>query len=315
MTRRDILVGGIGTALGLSGCKAASRSLVPAIVKQAEKSVQNSTNNSSGGTNRTGQSDSSVQQEIDRYPALKRYVQGMRNIPAGSYRYRFYKGQSEAAPRLDVSAFRMASTPVTWAIWKEYCEAEGVSMPQEPKWGYLDNHPVVNISYDNIVGTNGGGGFCGWASRLAGFDVGLPTDVQYEYASRGGRDGYDFPWGNEFDSSYLWCSTETYHLEQTAAVDRTNRIYVDGYGLTDMIGNVIEWCTVYYNMDYRPSGINPVDNRKPFPSLDDHHQMRTTRSSAWNMDSEIHHHCRFRNGWPPNEGTDLNGFRLSAGHG
>jgi formylglycine-generating enzyme required for sulfatase activity len=241
MTRRDILIASVGTALGLSGCKAVSRSVVPATIKTIEK------NGFSGSSDSVTVKSAAEGYELARqrrlsslssYPALKAYLQELRDIPAGSFRYEFFHGQPQAAPIVDVPAFRMGSTPVTWAIWKEYCKAEGVSLPKEPDWGRLDNHPVLYVSYDDIVGTNGGGGFCGWASRLAGFDVALPTDVQYEYASRGGRDGYDYPWGNEFDTSNLWCAAR-----QTAAVDRTDRIYRNGYGLTDMAGNGWEWCS------------------------------------------------------------------------
>ena len=220
---------------------------------------------------------------LSSYPALQAYIKELRNIPAGTFRYGFFHGQHQAAPIVDVPAFRMGSTPVTWAIWKEYCEAEGVSLPQEPEWGRLDNHPVVYVSYENIVGTSGSGGFCGWASRLAGFDVALPTDVQYEYGSRGGRDGYDYPWGNEFDSSKFW-----YGAKRTAEVDRPYRNYRNGYGLTDMAGNVKQWCS------------------------NDYERGKEVRGGSWYHIYPDFFRCAYRD-WGNRDGrSDQNGFRLSA---
>jgi formylglycine-generating enzyme required for sulfatase activity len=69
--------------------------------------------------------------------------------------------------RVTLSAFRMGATPVTVAIWKEYCAATGTSLPIAPEWGFLDDHPVVNVSWNDIMGMDGTGGFCAWASDVA----------------------------------------------------------------------------------------------------------------------------------------------------
>jgi formylglycine-generating enzyme required for sulfatase activity len=81
-----------------------------------------------------------------------------------------------------MSAFHMGATPVTWGMWKEYCKAKSVRMPDEPDWGYIDNHPVVNVSWEGIMNP---GGFCEWANDVAGFRLSLPTEAQFEYANRG----------------------------------------------------------------------------------------------------------------------------------
>jgi formylglycine-generating enzyme required for sulfatase activity len=44
-----------------------------------------------------------------------------------------------------LSPFRLGEAPVTVALWKEYCKATTVDMPAAPAWGWLDDHPVVNI--------------------------------------------------------------------------------------------------------------------------------------------------------------------------
>ena len=197
----------------------------------------------------------------------------------------------------------MGATPVTWGIWKEYCKAESVRMPEKPSWGYLDNHPVVNLSWEDIMNP---GGFSEWASGVAGFKLTVPTDAQWEYAARGGKDGLEYSWGNDFDTSKLWCSKELGDAGKTAAVDRKYRIYRNGYGLTDMVGNVYQWCSDYWSIDYRPSGKDPVGTKKS--------EYRCVRGYAWGYSDPYGFRCAYRSGnSPDNRNNNLFGFRLSAG--
>ncbi len=202
-----------------------------------------------------------------------------------------------------MSPFRMGATPVTWGMWKEYCKAESVEMPYKPDWGYLDNHPVVNVSWEDIMNP---GGFCEWANDVAGFKLTLPTDAQWEYAARGGKDGLEFPWGNDFDRSKLWCSENSGDVGgKTAAVDRKNRISRNGYGLTDMMGNVAQWCADYYNEDYRPVGKDPKDIKKS--------RKYCVRGESWFFDNIGNFRCAYRSWYFPGLGAEALGFRLSAG--
>ena len=205
-----------------------------------------------------------------------------------------------------MSPFRMGATPVTWGMWKEYCKAESARMPEKPDWGYLDNHPVVNVSWNDIMNH---GGFCEWASRTAGFKITLPTDAQWEYAARGGKDGLEYPWGNDFDASKLWCSKKEFNdAGKTAAVDRSDRIYRNGYGLTDMVGNVWQWCADYYNGDYRPDGNDPIDAK-----YSKYSEYRCVRGGSWKYSIPDVFRCADRNGFDPEIRSNYGGFRLSAG--
>jgi formylglycine-generating enzyme required for sulfatase activity len=172
-------------------------------------------------------------------------------------------------------------------------------MPEDPGWGYPDNHPVVNVSWDDIMDP---GGFCEWASGVAGFKLTLPTEAQWEYAARGGVDGLEYPWGNDIDNSKLWCD---YDVDVTVAVDRTNRIYRNGYGLTDMVGNAWQWCADYYNDDYRPTGKDPVDTEES--------DSRCVRGGSWLYNDPGNFRCANRSWSFPEDRYGIFGFRLSAG--
>ena len=246
--------------------------------------------------------------QLLKYPHLNRYVSSLQSIPGGTYRFGFTKEHSGPAPRITMSPFRMGATPVTWGMWKEYCKAKSVRMPVKPEWGYLDNHPVVNVSWNDTMKS---GGFCEWASGVAGFKLSLPTDAQYEYAARGGKDG-EYPWGNAFDKSRLWCADSLFtDPGKTAAVDRTDRIYRNGYGLTDMVGNVEQWCADYYDDYYCPNGKDPVNTQKT--------KTRCIRGGSWYSSNPDYFRCAMcRRGVPSDQrisriGVSVVGFRLSAG--
>ena len=210
--------------------------------------------------------------------------------------------------RVTLSAFRMGATPVTVAVWKEYCAATGTKLPKAPDWGLLDDHPVVNVSWNDIMGSDRKGGFCAWASNIAGFRLTLPTEAQFEYAARGGKRGLEYPWGNTFDDSKLWCSTSS-RRASTAPVIRISNIFRNSYGLTDMSGNVWQWCSDLYG-PY--SGNAQNDPLGPSSTSD---KFRCVRGGSWNFNDPDYFRCAIRNGLNPVGRSNYIGFRLSAGPG
>ena len=246
------------------------------------------------------------------YPALKAYVESLRPIPASTFQMGSTTGDSDekTVHSVTLSAFRMGATPVTVAVWKEYCESTKIAMPEKPEWGWLDEHPVVNVSWNDIMGSDGKGGFCAWASDIAGFRLTLPTEAQFEYGARGGQNGLEYPWGNTFDRSKLWCSGTTFgDAGKTAPVVRNSNIYRNGYGLTDMSGNVWQWCSDMYGPYTGTEETNPVG---PATTSDD---KRCVRGGSWDMRSPHFFRCASRHSYYPVIGGNNYGFRLSAGPG
>ncbi len=108
-----------------------------------------------------------------------------------------------------------------------------------------DNHPVVHVTYEDALA------YADWAGKR------LPTEAEWEYAARGGKDGRSFAWGDELlpDGKYL-----ANFYQGNFPYDRNDQdgfissapvmsYPPNGYGLYDMIGNVWEWTSDWFRPD------------------------------------------------------------------
>ncbi len=137
----------------------------------------------------------------------------------------------------------------------------------------LDDHPVVHVSWNDAQA------YCAWAGRR------LPSEAEWEYASRGGLAGARFPWGDDpIDGSdgtwraNVWQGTFPAH--NTAAdgwiATAPVRSYTPNrFGLWQTVGNVWEWCDDRFSAaTYAESPL--VDPRGP-----DHGTRRTLRGGSY----------------------------------
>jgi formylglycine-generating enzyme len=132
--------------------------------------------------------------------------------------------------------------------WWSYVRAANWRHPEGPNSDIRErmNHPVVHIAYEDAVA------YCAWAGKR------LPTEAEFEFASRGGLDRKRYLWGDEFmPGGKHMANTFQGHFPDTNTGEDGYRstapvgsFPVNGYGLFDMAGNVWEWTSDWYRADY-----------------------------------------------------------------
>ncbi len=228
---------------------------------------------------------------------LARYKSQMVMVPVGEFTMGSdgHEGDEKPAHKVTLSAYRIGKTAVTVGMWQELCKATKRRMPPEPAfnlgWAKKD-HPVVNVSWEDAQA------YCAWA------DVKLPTEAQWEKAARG-IDGREYPWGNEFDATNLWCSKAK---QGDARGTREAGYFLAGaspYGCLDMAGNVWQWCEDRYDggfyTSYRATETDPVNEAAG--------ETRILRGGSGYISIPGYFRSALRNGSSPTTRDDYFGFR------
>jgi formylglycine-generating enzyme len=128
--------------------------------------------------------------------------------------------------------------------WWTYVQGADWRHPRGPASSIrgLQDHPVVHVAYEDAEA------YARWAGKE------LPSEAEWEFAARGGLEGAEFAWGDEFTPgghhmANTWQgefpSQNRYEdgYEWTAPV---GSFPANGHGLYDMIGNVWEWTADWY---------------------------------------------------------------------
>ncbi len=131
----------------------------------------------------------------------------------------------------------MAKYPVTFLEYDRYVWAtggKGAAANRFPPDGGFErfNQPVINVSWIDAIA------YANWLSEATGKRYRLPSDVEWEYAARGGRDGR-YPWGNESVEGRANCG-QCGPSGGKGPVP-VNSFSPNDFGLMGMAGNIWQW--------------------------------------------------------------------------
>ncbi len=235
-------------------------------------------------------------------------------IEGGTFNMGSENGNDEEKPvhQVTLSDFYLGKYAVTLAEFRVFVrvtryktDAEKGGVIYDWEWAYdinwrndtegktaQDNHPVIHVSWNDAKA------YCDWLTKKTGKTYRLPTEAEWEYGARGGKQskGYEYAGSNNIDD-VAWHRGISGHKTHAVGEKQPNEL-----GLYDMSGNVFEWCSDWYR-DY-PSGsqINPTG-----PSSG---SFRVIRGGSW---GSAPRYCRVahRDGNATGDCGNHLGFRLA----
>lgn len=238
-------------------------------------------------------------------------------VPGGPFRMGSEEGEADEQPSriVRLNPFYIDETEVTNGAYLQ-CVRDGTCRPPasersafyqdyygNPEYG---DYPVVYVNWEQARH------FCEWREAR------LPSEAEWERAA-----GFDaergvkmtYPWGDEFDGAQLnYCDANCFSAEnQDPDFDDGYRdtapvgTYPDGRspaGAYDMLGNVMEWVSDWYDRGYYSYGpeANPLGPAEGFSKV--------VRGGSW-LSSREEVRVSARTFYDPNEVRTNIGFRCA----
>lgn len=221
----------------------------------------------------------------------------MARIPAGWFEMGSSTGQDNERPvhRVWVDDFELAICQVTNADYGVFLAATDHRKPLH--WNDPDfsnpEQPVVAPSWFDAVA------HCEWLSRVTRRHYRLPTEAEWEHATRGGLEQKQYPWGDEPPESL-----SDYASRWKKGPEPVGRGERNAFGLCDIGANVHEWCADWFSADYY--AVSPERN----PQGPTEGTRRASRGGSWRHYTKVSR-CSARSSIPPEFQYADYGFRVA----
>lgn len=205
-----------------------------------------------------------------------------RGLPPGTPKpsaERFVAGSLVFTPPKEAPARDDFTLWWTWTSGANWLHPEGPNSNLDGR----ANHPVVQIAYEDAVA------YATWAGKR------LPTEAEWEFAARGGKNGQRYAWGGEFRPggkilANVWQGqfpNQNTREDGYVGSSPVKSFPPNGYGLYDMIGNVWEWCADWYDVNQHrtlaadPVCQNPAGPRRSFNPREPYALQRVTKGGSF----------------------------------
>jgi len=171
-----------------------------------------------------------------------------------------------------IRKYKVQVYPDTLVFVRDFAYSYNEPMAENYFWHpNYDDYPVVGVNW------NQANAFSWWRTRHMNdwaISVGdlertqflLPTEAQWEYAARGGRDESKFPWGGPYIRNTKGCYLANfkpgrgdYRADGGFYPVKIYSYFPNDYGLYNMAGNVSEWTS----SAYLESAVSVVDDMSP----------------------------------------------------
>ncbi len=227
--------------------------------------------------------------KVDSVPSPQTVPGGMVLIPEGTFMMGSPEGtglpSEQPRHKVHVKAFYMDKYLVTFDEYDDFC------------------HKTARLPLDDLNFGRGSRPAIGmdWAAAndyAKWFGKRLPTEAEYEWAARGGIDTVYF-FGNDPAplGDYAWYNDNSGNKTHPVGEKRPNP-----YGLYDILGNVDEWCSDWFGIDYY--SVSPVED----PQGPDRGTEKVVRGGSW-WGSPNFLRVTCRSAAKPEGGYRQNGFR------
>jgi formylglycine-generating enzyme required for sulfatase activity len=211
---------------------------------------------------------------------------------------------NDESPQQEVTLppFFMGRYPITQAQYEQVMQTNPATRYEADRFVAPDK-PVVGVSWHDAVE------FCDRLTQLTSRPYRLPSEAEWEYACRAGTQT-PFYFGKtlttelaNYDGNYTYDGgPKGEYRKKTTAVDRFG--IANAWGLSDMHGNVWEWCQDYWHQSYEGA---PTDDSAWL--TEDDSASRVVRGGSWIDDPRS---CRsaYRNRDAPAYRDYFIGFRV-----
>ena len=220
-------------------------------------------------------------------------------------------------------SFKMGVTEVTLQQYQQFAKDHVNGLYSKPgvviRYGFVmdqKSYPAIRVSWDDA------NAFCRWLSKKTGKKVSLPTESQWEWASRAGTStrtsfGDDVtkypgfanmsdPTSDNRRTRYMPSNHWTLAQKNNASADKAHCLNhvgaykANAFGLKDMLGNVAEWT----RSEMRPYPYSQSDGRNALRA-----GRKVVRGGSWN-DRPVRSTSSYRLAYPSWQRVYNVGFRI-----